>query len=111
MSYLAQWLVLGLLDSDQRRIAQLIDARLNRKHGGKRHFEMLKKSSFELALETNTAVALFNTHDDGRMWPSQDLGQQDSGLRVTVVIGLETGENQIELLSFDRSSNCLCGIQ
>src|SRR5207248_4370355 len=75
------------------------------------HLEMLKESSFELAFETNAAVAFLNAHNNRCMRPAQNLGKQDSRLCVTIVIRLQTSKDQVELFVFDRSCNSLRGIK
>src|SRR5437870_5915202 len=93
--HFAQWLVLGLLDAVQGRVAQLVDAGLDGQHSWKGHIHKLEVACFQLALYTNAGIALLNLHDDGRMWPAQQLGQNYTGLGVAVVVRLETGENQV----------------
>src|SRR6516165_526823 len=99
--HFAQRLVLGLLDADQRGVAQLVNAGLNGKHGGQRHVDELKESGLELAFHADAAFVLLDLHDDGRVRPAQQLGQDHAGLRVTVVVRLKTSEDQVELLVFD----------
>src|SRR5580658_6583626 len=48
--HLADGLVFRLLDADQRGVPQLVNAGLNREHGGQRHIDELEESGFEFAL-------------------------------------------------------------
>ena len=98
-----QRLVFRLLDADQSRISQFVDAGLNRQHGRQRHIHKLKIAGFELALYFDSRISFFNLHDDGRVWPAKQLRENNSGLRKSIVVRLQTGENQIELLIFDGS--------
>ena len=50
-------------------------------------------------------------HDDGGVRPSQEFRQYDARLCVSVVVGLEAGENQVELFVFDRCSESLGGVE
>ena len=97
----AQRLVFRLLDADQRRITQLVDAGLDGQHRGQGHIHKLKISGFEFALHSDSAIRLFDLHDDGGVRPAQQLGQNDAGLRIAIVIGLQAGKNQIELFVFN----------
>src|SRR5690349_13810377 len=97
-----QWLVLGLLDSDQRRIAQLIDPGLDGKHRRQRHLHKLEKSGLQLAFHPDAVRRLLDLHDDGGVRPPQQLGQHHAGLRVSVVVRLQAGEDEVELLILDR---------
>ena len=71
---------------------------------------MLKVAGFKLALYANAAILFFYLHDDGGVRPAQQLRQNYSGLRVSVVIGLQTCEDQIELFFFNGCSKCFGGV-
>ena len=101
-AHLAQRLVLGLLDADQRGIAQLVDARLNGQHRGQRHLHILKEAALQLALHADAAVLGFDLHDDGGVRPAQQLRQQHAGLRIAEVVRLQAGEDQVEGFILDR---------
>ena len=45
------------------------------------------------------------------MRPAQKLRQDDAGLRVSVVVGLQTGKDQVELLVFDGGGESLRGVE
>src|SRR5271165_4271608 len=65
--HLAQRLRLGLFDPDQRRVAQLVNSRLNRQHRRQWHVDKLKEPRLQFPLDSNTAISFFNLHDDGRV--------------------------------------------
>src|SRR5260370_7448267 len=109
--HFAQWLVLGLFDTEQRRIAQLVDAGLDRKHRGERNLHELKVTGFEFALYFDPSFGLFDLHDDGRMRPAQQLSENYASLSKAVVIRLQTSENEVERFVFDRCSECSRGIE
>ena len=89
---------LGLLDPDQRRIAQLVDARLDGQHRRQRHIDKLKEPGFQFALHPDAAAGLFDLHDDGGVRQAKNLGQNHAGLRISVIVRLQAGKNQVELL-------------
>src|SRR5271166_2187431 len=49
-THFLQWLVLGLLDADERGVAQFVDARLNGEHRRQRHVNELEEAGLEFAL-------------------------------------------------------------
>ena len=57
------------------------------------------------------AIALLNLHDDGGVRPAQQLGQNHAGLREAVVVRLQPGEDQIEVLVLDRRRKGLGGVE
>ena len=100
-----------LLDANQRRVAQLVDARLNRQHRRQRHVDKLEVSRFEFALHPDAGFSLFDLHDDGGVRPAQQLRQDHARLRVSIIVGLQSGKDQIELLVFDRRREGLRGVE
>ncbi len=82
-----------------------------REQGGQRHVNELKESSFELALHSDAGLDLFDVHDDGGVRPAEQFGQDNSGLRVAVVVGLQAGEDQVELFIFDGGGKGFCSIE
>src|SRR5439155_14302708 len=93
--------VLGLLDADQGSVTQFVNAGLDGEHSGKRDVDKLKVAGFELAFDLDSSVVFFDLHDDGGMRPAEQFGEYDAGLGVTVIVGLEAGKNEVELLIFD----------
>ena len=57
------------------------------------------------------AVGFFDLHDDGGVRPAQQFRQDHAGLRVTVVVGLQAGEDEIEFFLFDGSGEGSGGIE
>ena len=55
-------------------------------------------------------VVFFNLHDDGGVRPAEDLGQNYAGLRVAVIVRLQAGKDEVELLVFDGSRNRARGV-
>src|SRR5436305_67184 len=108
--HLPQRLVLSLFDADQGSVAQLVDAALYSQHRRQRHLHMLEISRFQFALYLNATLHLFDLHDDGGVRPSQQFRQNHAGLRIAVIIGLQAGEDEVELLILDGSSECLGGV-
>jgi hypothetical protein len=43
--------------------------------------------------------------------PAEKFGEDDSGLRVSVVVRLQAGKNQVELLVFDCGGESFCGVE
>ena len=56
-------------------------------------------------------IALLDLHDDGGVRPAQQLGQDHAGLGKAVVVGLQAGEDQVEVFVLDRSREGLRGIE
>jgi hypothetical protein len=50
-------------------------------------------------------------HDDGGMRPAQQFGQNYTRLSEAVVVGLQSGEDQVKLFVFDRSRNRTRGVE
>src|SRR5215469_4967333 len=92
----AQRLIFRLFDADQGGVAELVNSGLNREHGRQRHFYVLKEPGLELALNLDTALALLDLHDDGRVRPSQQFGENHAGLGESVIVRLQTRKNQVE---------------
>src|SRR5207237_3001161 len=67
-------------------------------------------SRLELAPGLTAPRSLFALPDDGGVRPSQQFRQNHAGLRIAVVIGLQAGEDEVELLILDGSSECLGGV-
>ena len=57
------------------------------------------------------AVVFFDLHDDGCVRPSEKFREDDAGLRVSVVVGLKAGKDQVELLVFDGGGESFRGIE
>ncbi len=104
-SSLCAGFVLGLLDPNQRRIAQLVDAGLNRQHGRQRHIDELEESGFQLALHADAAFILFDLHDDGGVRPAKNFSQNYASLCESVIVGLQAGKDEVELFVFDGGGN------
>ena len=95
---------LRLLDAHQRGVAQLVDAGLNGEQRGQRHFDVLEPAVFEFALDLDAAPRLLRPHDDGGVRQPQHFGEDDAGLAVAEIVGLQAGEDQVGLLGFERPS-------
>ena len=95
---------LRLLDAHQRGVAQLRRAGLNRQQRGQRHFDMLKPAVFQFALHLDPAAVRFDVHDDRGVRQPHHFGQDDAGLAVAEIVGLQAGQDQIGLLRFERAS-------
>src|ERR1019366_2211764 len=106
-----QRLVLGLLDADQRGVAQLVNARLDGENCWQRHVDVLEVPGFKLTLYADGGVFLLDVHDDGGMRHAEQFGQDDAGLGEAVVVGLKAGEDQVEGLVFDRGGEGLSGVK
>ena len=99
--HFAQRLGFGLLDPDQGRVAQLVDPRLDGQHRRQRQVDKLKKAGFQFPLHTDAAVSFFNLHNDGRMRQSENLGQNHARLRISVIVRLQAGEDQVKFFILD----------
>src|SRR5438309_476502 len=74
----------------------------------------IKPPGGQLAFHPDPTLLLFNLHDDGGMWPTQQLRQNDPGLCVAVIIRLQSGEDQIEFFVLDSGRErpgCIESIQ
>ena len=91
-------------DAFQRRVARLVDARLNRQHRRKRQLHPLKPSRFEFALQFQAALVHVNLHDDRGVRQAQQFRQQHAGLSETLIVALQAGQNQVEIFVLHRSS-------
>ena len=45
------------------------------------------------------------------MRPAQQFGEDHAGLRVSIIVGLQTGEDQVELFVLDRCGEGLRGVE
>src|SRR5277367_526514 len=101
VAHLADRLHLGLLDADQGGVAELVDAALNGQYGGQRKVDVLIMPGFELAFEGHSGIGFLNADDDRSMRQAKDFGEQDSGLRGAKVIGLQSGNDEVEFFLLD----------
>ena len=67
-----------------------------------RHRDPLEPAAFELALHAQRAALDLHFHDDRRVRQAEPLGEDDAGLRVALVVGLQAGEHQVERLVLHR---------
>ena len=58
----------------------------------------------------DSGVGFFDLHDDGGVRPAQQFRQHDAGLRVTVIVGLQAGKDQVEFFVFDSGGKGAGGI-
>ena len=79
-------------------------------HGRQRHLDKLEISGLEFPLYANTRIAFFDLHDNGGVRPAQQLSQDNASLGIAVVIGLQAGEDQVELLIFYRGCESTCHV-
>src|SRR5207253_9054133 len=105
-----QRLVLSLFDADQGGVAQLVNAALYSEHRRQRHLDMLEISRFQFAFDFDAALYFFDLHDDGGVRPAQQLRQNNAGLRIAVIIGLQAGKDEIEFLVLDSSGERFGGV-
>src|SRR5215469_15084263 len=107
----AQRLVFRLLDADQGGVTELVDSRLNGEHCRQRHFYVLKEAGLELAFHLDAALALLDLHDDGRVRPAQQFGENHAGLGKSVIVRLQTGKNKVERFLFDGCGEGAGGVE
>ena len=102
-------LLLRRHDAFERRVAQLIDAALNRQHRGQRHLDPLKPAALELAFHAKlSSAAHLDFHDDGGVTPIEPFGEDHACLGKALVVGLQAGENQVELLVLHGGGERAC---
>ena len=102
----ANLLGLGLLDAHQRRVAQLVDAALNREHGGERHLDVLEPAVLEFALHADARRLHFSTcMMMVACGNAEQFRQHDAGLPVAEIVGLQAGENQVRRFGFTASAS------
>src|SRR5216683_3999183 len=99
------FLLLRSHDSLQRRVAHLVDARLNAQHRGKRALNVLEPPGLQLALQFHFLPIHFDGHYDGRVRHIQHARQQHARLCEPLVIALQTGQHQIVFLLLDGRRN------
>ncbi len=93
--------LLGGHDALERGVARLVDSGLNRDHSRQRQLDPLKPSCLELALQLHAFAGDFDGHDDRRVRPAEQFGEQHAGLAEALVVTLKSGENQIEIFALD----------
>src|SRR5580704_9254572 len=100
--YSRDFLFLGGHDAFQRGVARFVDPGLNGERGGQRQFDVLEPAGFEFALELHVIFDDFNGHDDGGMRAAEKFGKQHASLAEALIVALQAGEYQIEILGLDR---------
>jgi len=71
----------------------------------------LEKPGFEFALDADAGIRFFQVHDDGGVGPAQQFGEDYAGLGEAVVVGLQAGEDEIELFVFDGGGDGSGGVE
>ena len=90
--------LLGRHDAFQRGVAKLVDAALDGQQRRQRHADPLKPAAFELAFhaQRRRRRSTCDLHDDRRVRHAEPLGQHHADLRVTLIVGLQAGQHQVE---------------
>ena len=85
-------------DAFERGIAQRVDAALDGQQRRQRHRQVLEPAAFELALDAQGAAVNVHFHDDRRVRNAELFGEHRTKLGVPLIVGLQAGEDQVELL-------------
>ena len=88
----------GALDAHERGVAQLVAAGLDGEDGGSGQLDVLEPSFFELALDFEAGVVLFDVEDERGVRQAEQFGEDDAGLAVAEVVRLQAGEDEVGAL-------------
>src|SRR5437588_3993159 len=93
--------LLGLLDRAERRVAGLVDARLDRQQGGKIDLRHVDEPALELAVDGGAGAACvpLDPRHDGNAREPEELGQGCAGGRLHGVARLDSAEDEIRRLA------------
>ena len=68
-----------------------------------RHRDPLEPAALELALHAQPCAPVdLHFHDDRRVRHAELLGEHDADLREALIVGLEAGQDEIDLLVLER---------